>query len=109
MIFVLVDAFLDVQDIPLGGAAGSGTSPRKKRGLPRPEARDPGLFISDPDQMMVYLWEASVIHGFMGKWMVFELKWLKFLKLLKLLWVKRVKRSDFFEVVQIASFFGGYQ
>ena len=31
-------------DIPLGGAAGSGTSPRKKRGLPRPEARDPGLF-----------------------------------------------------------------
>lgn len=31
-------------DIPLGGAAGSGTSPRKKRGLPRPEARDPGRF-----------------------------------------------------------------
>ena len=36
--------------------------------------------------------------------MVFELRWLKFLKLLKLLWVKR---SDFFEVVQMASFFVG--
>ena len=34
------------------------------------------------------------------------LKWLKFLKLLKLLWVKR---SDFFEVVQMASFFVGDQ